>query len=79
VYLEALASVFSTSYCDSVNLYSEQASQLDMAKRGPTSINIDLELWKEVKKAAIDEGITATEFLEGALRVKLAKPKPGKK
>jgi hypothetical protein len=60
-------------------LYSEQTSQFDMAKRGPTSINIDLELWKEVKKAAIDEGITATEFLEGALRDRLAKSKPSKK
>jgi hypothetical protein len=57
-------------------LYSEQASQLtDVAKRGPTSINIDLELWKEVKKAAIDEGITATEFLEEALRDRLTKAK----
>ena len=54
-------------------LYSEEASELDVAKRGPTSINIDLELWKEVKKAAIDEGITATEFLELALRDRLTK------
>ena len=45
------------------------------AKRGPTSINIYQELWKEVKKAAIDLGITATEFLEQALREKLAKRK----
>jgi hypothetical protein len=37
------------------------------------SVNIDLELWKEVKKAAIDENITATEFLEEALRDRLAK------
>jgi hypothetical protein len=56
-------------------LYSEQASQLDVAKRGPTSININLDLWKEVKKAAIDEGITATEFLEEALRDRLKKSK----
>lgn len=46
-----------------------------MAKRGPTSINIDQELWKEVKKTAIDLGITATDFLEQALREKLAKRK----
>ena len=36
-------------------------------------VNIDLELWKEVKKAAIDENITVTEFLEEALRDRLAK------
>jgi hypothetical protein len=54
-------------------LYSEQASQLDMVKRGPTSVNIDLELWKEIKKLAIDEGETATEFLEQALRDRVAK------
>lgn len=46
-----------------------------MAKRGPTSINIDQELWKEVKKTAIDLDITATDFLEQALREKLAKRK----
>jgi Ribbon-helix-helix protein, copG family len=45
------------------------------ANRGPTSINIDQELWKEVKKAAIDLGITATDFLEQALREKLSKRK----
>jgi hypothetical protein len=49
-----------------------------VAKRGPTSINIDLELWKEVKKTAIDEGITATEFLEDALKDGLAKAKINK-
>jgi hypothetical protein len=59
-------------------LYSEQTSELDVVKRGPTSVNIDLELWKEVKKAAIDEGITATEFLEAALKDRLAKAKAKK-
>ena len=33
-----------------------------MVKRGPTTINVDHELWKEVKKTAIDLGITATRF-----------------
>jgi Ribbon-helix-helix protein, copG family len=37
------------------------------------SVNIDLELWKEVKEAAIDENITMTEFLEEAIRDRLAK------
>jgi hypothetical protein len=54
---------------------SEIVEDFDMAKRGPTSINIDQELWKEVKKTAIDLGITATDFLEQALREKLAKRK----
>ena len=56
-------------------IYSEIASQVIVVKRGPTSINIDSELWKDVKKKAIDLGITATEFLEEALREKLAKTK----
>lgn len=46
-----------------------------MVKREPTSINVDPELWKEVKKAAIDLGITATEFFEQALKEKLHKKK----
>jgi Ribbon-helix-helix protein, copG family len=46
-----------------------------MVKREPTSINVDPELWKEVKKAAIDLGITATEFFEQALKEKLSKKK----
>ena len=69
------------SYYVAIMLYSKQASQLtdsDLTKRGPTSINVDLELWKSVRKAAIDEGITATEFLEEALKDRLAKTK-GKK
>lgn len=56
-------------------LYSEQTSQLDVVKRGPTSINIDVELWKEIKKLAIDEGESATEFLEKALRDRVEKIK----
>lgn len=37
------------------------------------SVNIDLELWKKVKEAAIVENITLTEFLEEAIRDRLAK------
>jgi hypothetical protein len=48
-------------------------------KRDPTSLNIDSELWREVKKMAIDKGVTATEYLEQALREKLAKDKVSKK
>ena len=46
-----------------------------MVKREPTSINIDPDLWKQVKKAAIDQDITATEFFEQALKEKLARKK----
>jgi hypothetical protein len=46
-------------------------------KREPTSLNIDPELWREVRKMAIDKGITATEYFEQALREKLAKDKSG--
>ena len=54
---------------------SEIVEDFDMTKRGPTSININQELWEEVKKTVIDLGITATDFLEEALREKLAKHK----
>ncbi len=56
-----------------INTDSEE--NIIMVKREPTSINIDPELWKQVKKAAIDLEITATEFFEQALREKLAKKK----
>jgi hypothetical protein len=42
-------------------------------RREPISMNIDSELWREVRKMAIDKGITATEYFEQALREKLAK------
>ena len=51
------------------------SATLQMVKREPTSLNIDPELWREVRKTAIDMGITATEFFEQALREKLAKVK----
>jgi hypothetical protein len=44
-------------------------------KKEPTSMNLDGDLWKDVRKAAIDKGITATEFVEQALREKLAREK----
>lgn len=46
-----------------------------MVKRESTSINVDPQLWKEVKKTAIDLGITTTRFFEEALKEKLAKHK----
>jgi hypothetical protein len=43
--------------------------------RESTSFNIEKELWKEVKHAAIELDISATDFVERALRVELAKVK----
>jgi hypothetical protein len=50
-----------------------------MVKRDPTSLNIDSELWREVKKMAVDNGVTATEYIERALREKLSKDKSPRK
>jgi hypothetical protein len=56
-------------------MVGSSTSTLQLVKREPTSLNIDPELWREVRKTAIDMGITATEFFEQALREKLAKVK----
>jgi hypothetical protein len=45
------------------------------SKKTPTSINIDEDLWRQVRKAAIDKGITARDFFEAALREKLQRDK----
>ena len=45
----------------------------DMGKRKPTSLNIDEDLWVEVRIAAMRNQMTATEFVESALKEKLAK------
>jgi hypothetical protein len=42
-------------------------------RRGPTSMFIDRALWAQVRKAAVDLGITATEFVEVALKEELTK------
>ena len=53
---------------------SETISQEDvMGKRKPTSLNIDEDLWVEVRIAAMRNQMTATEFVENALKEKLAK------
>ena len=44
-------------------------------KRESTSVNIDPELWREVRHTAIDMGISATDFFEEALKEKLARVK----
>jgi hypothetical protein len=48
---------------------------LKKEKRMPTSIHINEELWDEVKIAAIKKKITATEFLETALKRELQRDK----
>jgi predicted DNA-binding ribbon-helix-helix protein len=37
------------------------------------SIRVDRELWKEVKKHAIDEGLTLTDLVERLLKEELSK------
>lgn len=43
--------------------------------RESTSFNIEKDLWKEIRKAAIDLEMSATDFVEEALKEKLAKIK----
>ncbi|MGH9977323.1 MAG: hypothetical protein ACRD8Z_16055 [Nitrososphaeraceae archaeon] len=50
-----------------------------MIKRMPTSINIDEELWSQLKILAIKEKTTATDLLEQAVRDLLAKKSKVKK
>ena len=45
-------------------------------KRTPTSINVDEDLWREAKIAAINRGTTVTEIVEDALRKELRKARP---
>lgn len=44
-----------------------------MGKKKPTSLNIDEDLWLEVRIAAMKNQMTATEFVNSALKEKLAK------
>lgn len=44
-------------------------------KQTVTSLRIDTDLWKEVKKAAIDNNLSLGEFIDRALRDKLQKLK----
>jgi hypothetical protein len=48
-------------------------------KREPTSINVDPELWREVKHAVIDLDMNITEFFDQALRNELARVKGSRK
>ncbi|HKG87941.1 MAG TPA: hypothetical protein VKA95_06410 [Nitrososphaeraceae archaeon] len=49
------------------------SSQQKPTCRRSTSMFIDRMLWLRVRKAALDSGTTATEFVESALNEKLAK------
>jgi len=42
-----------------------------MREQVVASIRVDREFWKEVKKYAIDEGLTLTELVEQVLRKEL--------
>jgi hypothetical protein len=46
--------------------------------REKTSINIDQELWREIRKTAIDLDMSATDFIEQAARKELARAKKEK-
>lgn len=60
-------------------------TDIKTTKRTPTSININEDLWYELRTQALREKTTATELLEEAVRDLLAKKaiakegKPGKK
>ena len=48
-------------------------------KRTPTSLNVDVDLWRQAKIEAINRGVTVTELFEDALRKELSgKLKGGK-
>jgi hypothetical protein len=56
------------------SIMSKAISQEEvMGKRKPTSLNIDEDLWVEVRIAAMRNQMTATEYVENALKEKLAK------
>ncbi|MGB6672159.1 MAG: hypothetical protein WBE34_06985 [Candidatus Nitrosopolaris sp.] len=46
-----------------------------MSYKRTTSVRIDPQQWKEVRKASIDEGITTSEFVYRALKDKLTRTK----
>jgi hypothetical protein len=46
-----------------------------MTFKRTTSVRIDPEQWKKVRKASIDEGITTSEFVYRALQDKLTRTK----
>lgn len=51
----------------------QQNDEEEMGKKKPTSLNIDEDLWLEVRIAAMKNQMTATEFVNSALKEKLAK------
>ncbi|MGC2669028.1 MAG: hypothetical protein WA220_07590 [Candidatus Nitrosopolaris sp.] len=46
-----------------------------MAYKRTTSVRIDPQQWKEVRKASIDEGVSTSEFVYRALKDKLTRIK----
>ena len=49
-------------------------SELEIVRES-TSFNIEKDLWKEIRKVAIDLEMSATDLVEEALKEKLAKIK----
>lgn len=57
-------------------IIKENKNKTDVSSRtirGPTSMYLDRALWTLARKTALDLGITATEFVEKALRNEIAK------
>jgi hypothetical protein len=55
-------------------MINQRSSELEIVRES-TSFNIDKDLWKEVRHVAIDLDMSATDFVEQALRDRLAKVK----
>ncbi len=55
-------------------MLNQRSSELEIVRES-TSFNIDKELWKEVRKVAIDLEMSATDLVEQALKEKLTKVK----
>lgn len=51
------------------------SSEQSMGKQIVTSIKVDEDIWKKLKIAAIENGVTAAEFLNKAIEDALKKSK----
>ena len=56
------------------NMVNLKTSEIEIVRES-TSFNIDKDLWKEMRKVAIDLEVSATDLVEEAIREKLAKIK----
>jgi hypothetical protein len=54
-----------------MSIITTEAENKTKYKKTPTSMFLDKTLWYQVRKTAFEQGITATEFVEEALKQKL--------